>query len=158
MVISAKAYVNPPSFIIRSFAQQYEINQQGSIVSSYLAGRFLVRLRSGSGRTYTSRMGRRPAFFCPDASRTLFSEVAMLTSVGSHSQLLSSAGRSFVRRTLAYSQAQYDLQPQDCSTVPRGIGLTTQTIGNLSCSPPSVSLNGIHERYLSSAKERSSSN
>ena len=38
------------------------------IVSSCLAGRFLVRFRSGSGRTYTSRMGIVRLFLCSDGS------------------------------------------------------------------------------------------
>ena len=59
--------------------------QHRKIVSSCLAGRFLVRLRSGSGRTYTSRMGRRPAFFVQTSLVRRYlsstSEVAMLLSV-----------------------------------------------------------------------------
>lgn len=68
------------------------------------------------------------------------------------------AGSLFVWQAVACPQTKFDRPHQGRSTVPRGIGLTAQTIDDLPYSPPSVSLNGIHERYLSSAKERSSSN
>ena len=62
--------------------------------------------------------------FCPDTSRTLFSEVAMLMSVGLYSQLLSGAGTSIIRLASAYPKIKLEHPLQDRSTVPRGSRLT----------------------------------